>query len=261
MDDALVTAKSIVEACVPGAVAAIHDTGGTSQYDLHITMPDGTEAAMEVTRAADPVHLSTSHEVTNLAKGGQFIDATKCRKDWYVIPVAGARIKTIRSLVDEYLAAVEADGVERFFAYTDAPKYQSVKRILVDLGIEAGWVQRWKRSPQIGISVPGIGPIVSNSDAGLVAALHEASKTDNRRKLQLAGSLQRHLFVEIDHSRLDAWLALNERTLAEDVVLLPEPITHLWIAARTRTQSEYVIVRVESGSSPERPLRVTLSSM
>jgi hypothetical protein len=258
MHDPMDIAAGVLQQCVPGAVVTLHDTGGNAQYDYQVELPAGEEIAVEVTRAADPTHISTSYEVLSVNKGGQFIRADRCSKDWYVIPIVGARIGLIRQEVDAYLASIEQAGIERFFAYTDAAESAEVRSILEDLGVEAGWVASWKTSPQICIALPGLGPEIVDSTSAINAALVEANKPDNQRKLSASGCAQRHLFVFMDHSFFGGWMAMNDHLPPEVPVSLPAAITHLWIAASTRTSGEYVVWKAVAGDVPELLERVMI---
>lgn len=104
--------------------------------------------------------------------------ARKCSDGWWVHPLPGANTTKIRTRVDDYLAAIEAEGRHRFSAWADANTSSAVARILRDLWIQARDVMQWKTPNRIGIAFP--------SQGGCASAEHvrraieaEANKDDN----------------------------------------------------------------------------------
>ena len=100
-----------------------------SVHDFDLPYPDGRTVAMEVTASVDQTGEETNAAILDKKKGGPAVKTKLCRKDWYIHPEPTASINKIRDKADEYLAAVESDGMERFFGPIDHCTYPSVQRI------------------------------------------------------------------------------------------------------------------------------------
>jgi hypothetical protein len=166
---------------------------------------------------------------------------------WWVHPLPGADTTKIRTHVDEYLAALEAQGHHRFCAWEDVNPSSAVTRILQELRIQAGEVMRWKTPNCIGIAFP--------SQGGLISAEHvqraiEAAVNNKRQKLAAAkvdgtDVDERHLFVYIDPRNYLPWKALVQEHPPQQGPSLPPEITYVWAATRTPSADEFVVWKAE----------------
>jgi hypothetical protein len=238
-------AKSILEAVLPGPRARYVEDQSAGQHDFDLEYTDGRTVPLEVTAAADANIERTYAAIKDARKGGNCIQRTRSGVGWFIHPRADANINAIRENADEYLVAIEADGLNQFFAYTDAESSPAVWRILEDLGIESGRVMQWKHPGEIRMALPGGGGLV-DPHLVVVAVETEAWKVDNRRKLSSLAS-ERHLFVEIDPNNARAWVAIRDEVPPNAIASLPDEITHMWIAAYTGNADWYVVWHAPRG--------------
>jgi len=213
-----------------------------STHDFDLEYPDGRVVPLEVTEST---YQQIEHTIAKIRKRRYFVAAKHCQKGWIVHPTANADIESICAHVDSYLAAIEASGREKFSAYADATELPAVNKILQDLRIEAGTVVEWKTPGRICIVPPGHSASLNAEHVQRSIEL-EANKDDNRRKLGIATQSEHHLFVLIRHRNYAAWLAINDADPPCTIPALPKEITHVWAAARTRTQDEFVVWRASS---------------
>lgn len=233
MDLAEKIAKSVVEELIPRARMRFREQQHDGSHDFDLILPDNTTAALEVTASKD-FPLERTNAAIRLEKhGGHFIPTVKCQNDWSIDPLPNARINRVRAEADDYLAGIEADGLDQFFYNTDGGRYDSVRRICEDLSIEAGNVTQWKNPGQICISSPGGGGYKSHKVAEQ-AVLAEADKQDNRAKLRKAGTTERHLFVLVDQGYYLPWVSLVDGDPPCSSLNLPAEVTHVWAAGIAR---------------------------
>lgn len=162
-----------------------------------------------------------------------------CRKDWWIQIEPGADIREIRSKADKYLAAIEAERVERFFGPIDW-RTPSVGRIYRDLRVYSGSVQRWKDPGNIWIDLcGGCGPLTAR--AAIDAALLEACKSDNRKKLAAANKDSRLLVIYVDPANYLPWKALVDSDPPAESPRLPIEITDIWAFTEARSGNEYTV--------------------
>ena len=184
MDLAEKIAKSVVEELIPRARMRFREQQHDGSHDFDLILPDNTTAALEVTASKDFELEKTKAAIRRDKNGGYFIPTVKCQNDWSIDPLPDAHINRVRAEADDYLARIEADGLDQFFYDTDGGRYDSVRRICEDLSIEAGSVTQWKNPGQICISSPGGGGCKSHKVAER-AVMSEADKNDNRTKLAM----------------------------------------------------------------------------
>jgi len=225
-----------------------HDDQSTGIYDFDLQYLDGTVAAVEVTVSTSEQLERTAAAILDRRKGRTFVPAKKSRNGWWVHPMRGAKIDRIRANVDEYLAAIEAEGHTRFFAYRDAASSPSIARILYDLGIEGGDVIKWKSPNCIRIALPAVGGLVS-AESVEQALEAEATKEDNRRKLAASGCNKRHLFVYINRQNFLPWVALVDEGPPPRSPTLPIEITDVWAVTHTRSPAEVIVWKTETGKN------------
>jgi len=156
-----------------------------------------------------------------------------------------ASIKKIRTEVEKYLVAIEAEGRKSFNSFIDGSGSPAVTAIFKDLAIEAGNVIKWK-SPAIGIATPGGGGLV---DPDLVnkAVEMEAFKNDNRRKLGNTETSERHLFVYLTPIKHVVWVAVRKGMLPLSGPKLPPEITHVWLVTWIGHGRWHTVWRAQQG--------------
>ena len=224
-----------------------HTDQSAGSHDFDLEYSDRAQAALEVTISTNQSREATVAAISDVRKGGAFIKANLCRKDWWVHPAPNANINRIRAQVDEYLAAIEADGLDRFIGPVDSDAYLSVERIYTDLLIEGGSVMKWKNPGRIGISYPGDGGFVVPENLQK-AIEREALKGDNRRKLGSAGTAERHLFVYISSQNFLAWAALTDGDMPDNTPQLPDEITDVWAVTGAGQKDKYIVWRASKGA-------------
>lgn len=233
--DSEATAKAIVEAMMVGARLEYRQHQSAGQYDFDLQKPDGSVVPLEVTASVDRNLVET---MAALESQGYLAPRRLCSRDWVVHPTATADIRKIHRRVDQALAAVEAEGLERFFAAIDAADSPAV-RALYSIGIEMGGPFPMKK-PGIFIATPsGDGGLVTHESVQ-VAIAKELQRPDNRRKLGGAGKNERHLFVLIGMQNFLPWIGLTDCAPPTEPPNLPEEITHVWAAGPTRTPRNFV---------------------
>lgn len=235
-------AKMVVEQVIPDGTVRYHTEQSGGQHDFDFTYSDGVTVPMEVTAATDCQMSETIAAIESRRNGGRFIKASACQNGWLVHPLPDANINRLRAQIDVFLARIEAAGLSRFVAWTDAAECDAVRAILTELRVEAGSVFDWKTGRQIGIGTPGLGGRVT-ADHVLRAVEREASKHDNRVKLGRPGAREAHLVVCIASRNFLPWISLVDGTPPSSGPSLPSEITDVWAIARTRTSGEAVVWR------------------
>jgi hypothetical protein len=208
------------------------------EHDYDLILAKGNQAILEVTEMTSPVWRAMSSELAR----GRTVPRVLCQKDWRVAPEFGAHIPHIRRYVDVYLAAIEKEGIERFFISEAALRVPAVHQIRQDLRIAAGGVVSSVR-PGISLAFPVRGGLISDNVV-VNAARDAAWKDDNRRKLGAGVNGERHLFVWVDRGAGAPWVSMTER-LPETPIVLPEEVTHLWLATTLAGGNEYLVWRTE----------------
>jgi hypothetical protein len=218
-------AKHVIEMIHEGARAEFRGQQSHGEYDFDLTYGNGDVAAVEVTK-------STIQELELMLRkiGREFVLASACRNSWMVDALPSARIRLILKKVDHYLSAIEAEGMNEFFAPHDTMS-ESVSRILADLQINEGRILELPVPARIWVTCPSEkGSIVDAND--LQRAIEaEATKGDNKRKLAKSQHPERHLFVYVDQLNCGPWQAMINRCIPEQPPMLPAEITHVWAAA------------------------------
>jgi hypothetical protein len=257
MDECEVLAKAVIEQVIPGSSMKFRREQAHGSYDFDLLYPGGRLAAVEVTAAKDEHIEGAVAAILDKRKGGAFVPRHRCGNDWIVHPISEARINTIRSQIDSYLAEVEAEGKDHFFAYFDLHESPAVRRIFEDLHIEAGNVIKWK-TPGIGIALPGQGTVLDPREVD-DAIMQEAQKRDNRRKLREAEHAERHLFICIDPRFYAPWYAISKGKPSGLPMRLPKEVDVVWAAATTRSSGLYAVWRAERNQAWNmlEPLKVT----
>jgi hypothetical protein len=224
MNHAETLAKTVIETILPNSKMSFREDQSQGGHDYDLYLSDGRICAVEVTASVDQIAEQTRVAILDSKKGKFTIMRVLCKKDWLIHPTSGASINLIRRRVDEYLSAIEMDGIERFFSATDP--HPSVKRILLELGIESGAAFEFKERGHM-LSLPGEGGAVGPQRV-FEAVKREAFKIDNRSKLQKAGTEERHLAVYIDQGNFLPWHSLISFSPQPVPPDLPAEITHIW---------------------------------
>jgi hypothetical protein len=247
MDHAEQVARRVLEATIIGSRMVYRSDQSLGVHDFDLHYPDGRVVPVEVTASVDEALERTNAAITDRKKGGSAIKTKLCKKDWYIHPEPKANINQIRAKVDEYLAAIESEHIERFFSPTAASEHPSVERIYIDLGITGGSVIQWKDPGYIRLSPPGGGGSLS-ADTTIAAIRRETFKADNRRKLAAASGEEKHLAVYIFATNYLPWCALTDLEPAPELPELPPEITDIWAFSESRGDNEFSIWRAGSTS-------------
>ena len=153
MDHAETIAKRVLEAVLPGTRMTYRVDQSRGEHDFDLSYSDGSISAVEVTSSVDEAIEHAYARIRDTRKGGPMVKTKLCERDWLVRPALWADLRMVRAKVDQYLAAVEFAGIDRFWAPTDL--HPSVERIYQNLGVVSGSVfSHWKEPGQIGIMFP-----------------------------------------------------------------------------------------------------------
>ena len=148
-------AKNIIEQLIPGSLMQFQAFQSNSEHDFNLVYADGGTVPLEVTEATDGEWLKQSDWTLNQKYGRQFVVANRCKNTWIVHRFDGSDLKLIRKKVDQYLADIEAAGLQKFYFSTDYVCHPSVRAICEHLGIEAGRVFKTTRAPCIVLGLQG----------------------------------------------------------------------------------------------------------
>ena len=116
-------AKVFIESLIPGAVMHYREDQSTSTHDFDLEWKGELIAAVEVTTSTCKQRKEIEAAIRDQRKGGFFLRTKRCRKDWSVCPLPTANINKIRKELDQYLADIEADNLERFLSSRDSYEY------------------------------------------------------------------------------------------------------------------------------------------
>jgi hypothetical protein len=231
------TARSIVELALPGARLEFQPDQFSNQHDFNLELPNGSVVPLEVTQSVNFRLKSTQAALAQ--RGRNHVPRILCRNDWFVWPTLYANINKIHDHVDRMLADIEDEGIVEFFAMADASGSRAVWRILSELGIEVGRATRLRR-PGIHVGSPSADGGLVTSESVQQAVAVEVAKPDNRLKFASSTAPERHLFVLIDSENFLPWISLLDCDPPATPPTLPTEITHVWAAARDRSQDQYV---------------------
>lgn len=251
-------AKAILEARVPGVDARFQDQQSHGEPDFALYRGAERIGVMEVTMSTSRALRANIAAVDQEKHGGPIIPRPEVNHGWRIYPLAGAPIKAkaiqeIREKVGSYLAAIEAEGLERF-SIQDVEDSIAVRGIFEALRIESG--SRHRTPGDVG-SVTLYHPMAPMTQTTPEHVLHavrtEMEKEDNRGKLRNASDLaERHLFIVIDPYHYGPWKALNDCEPPETGPDLADEVTHLWVAAVTYNSAEWIVWYAARGSRWQR---------
>lgn len=235
-------AKVVIEAVLPGTEMRFLAAQSNGEHDYDLRLGNGTIVPVEVTQCTD-----SSIEAALSALGQRrCVPAKLCALNWTVHPTKYAKIKLIRSKVDEYLAAVEQAGFRKFFAWIDLADSTEVRRIREDLSIEAGFGRD---------SENGVGSIIIASPTGemvrvesfprVLEAARQAVDRKSGKNFAQSTAAERHLLIYVSPLNYPVWVALLESPIPVDT----EPpsngsaITDVWVATQDRTAGQHIVWR------------------
>ena len=244
MDFSEKTAKTVLEAVLPGAKLTYKSQQSHGEYDFDLQYSGGRIGAVEATSSVDQRQMETAAAISSKKKSPE-IAAPECKKTWMIIPMQSANINAIRERVARHLAALEDAGINEFsvfevnesrqikeaglqeiFAEKIVP--QCVETICDQLMLQAGGVISTKGPPKIILGHPNYGGAVG-ADCAINAGKAEAWKQDIRKKLGAAPTDERHLVVFIDVTNGLAWTALADCDPPPTLPELPPEIDHIWL--------------------------------
>jgi len=179
-------------------------------------------------------------------KDRRFVRVHRCACDWCVQPLPDARIKAIRQKVDEYVAAIEQEGLARFCASIDATISPSVTRIFNNLWIYSGYTTVWKPPGRIGIDAP-IHVDMTRVDSRHVLRVIGNLALRKREQLAAVNAPERHLFIYLHPRNYPAWVSQLGSGIPSEPLTLPTEITDVWVAAPDRSEGLYVVRRFSAG--------------
>lgn len=231
-------AVRVVERLLAGSRMRFVETQSHGEHDFNLVLAAGDIVPLEVTEVASAEWRAMSAALDKT----RFIPRRLCQNDWRVTPEPGSNVKRLVAKLDASLAAIEAEGITKFFASRHASESSAVRRIWEDLGITAGGVLPTSR-PGISIGLPPRGGLISSRFA-IEAAEHAAWRDDNRRKLRSHASGRGDLFVWISDDHKDAWMGMTERSPTH-VPSLPEEVSCLWLATLTPGGAEFIVWRTD----------------
>lgn len=219
-----------------GARVKRRDTGAEqAMRDFDIVFPHGRRGALEVTQLTEQ---NMEAIMGALNKQGIDIETTVLARRWYVWlsmgdePFKGATIRDLRENVVGFLAALEDEGVSEFYSDPWLPSSRATKQLLSRFPLDGGTSSTMQEQPRVQILPPG-----TVGMAGAEALVKEiegvAWLRDNRRKLDVEGMDECHLFVWV-HPWMPAGVALDE-TAPDFEVDLPPEVSHLWVARNSST--------------------------
>jgi hypothetical protein len=221
------------------------------EHDFDLQHPDGHVSALEVTSSIDRTLEETHDAIIN--KGGPAIEADVCKNSWHIFPSRNARINRLRKEIDNYLAAIELAGIEKFWGPTDCRP--SVEAIYADLGVVSGSVVSWIKPGHILMALPGTCGAFGAISV-IEAAEREAFKADNRKKLGAAAGAERHLAIYV-RAASRPWVGRLDFEPPPDVPHLPPEVTNIWVFSEAHSEHKYVVWRA-SASWPWEKLELTL---
>lgn len=237
-----VWAEAMISTHLGLEVGQCDDGSQDGMYDLKITLPDGSHAAVEVTSSAD----ADSIETWKLMNGkGQAWIFPELRGGWLVTVHPTARVRKLRQLLPMFLGRLERTGITETGAWRDPKWVESVSKSLGVVTTHQSDTDR-PGSVYLTIELPAErsgGAVPSHGDSiaeWIGRFLHEPQQRDVLDKLRRSGATQRHAFVLLPGFTLAPWpvpylLMSDSMPLPRIIPELPPEITHIWIASTWNT--------------------------
>jgi hypothetical protein len=231
-------AKLILEAAIPGSVMTFRTEQSHMEYDFDLRYPNGEVAAVEATSSMDQTRMQTSARIFNKKKGGSHINPVSCKKSWRIYPLCN-EIRKIREKADEYLARLEAEGLEEFDIDRMHGSPECVRKICVDLNLRSGMVFG-STGVQPVISITGI--LGSSAvDATTATEAGEKEAEANKEKLGKAQTNERHIVVYIHQVNSSPFAAFTGLEPPSVLPNLPDEITHIWLVTEYEKVDRFVV--------------------
>jgi hypothetical protein len=233
---------------VLGGTFAIHDTGGTAQYDVRISTPDDRTIALEETSYGSDDWKRTKARIFAEQGKGQHA-GENLRHRWWVVVREGADIKFMQPDLRAVLESLEAKGLREATNRYDGvdETLHHAASVLAGLGVNGVQVLQdapLDDEPRILLSPSKEWSGDSQSLTAAISAVFD--KRDNQPKLAVADADERHLYVRIED---DAAAAILSTGRWPPPPCPPDPegvIDVLWVASFL--DSAYVL-RTSPGSS------------
>lgn len=234
-----------IEEVIPGARMEFreeqHGDGGL-RHDFWLYRPDRDRAALEVTSVRDENRMRVGHKISEY---GRVIEAEYCNRSWAVWLNSDVRYLEIKESIDQRLAELEKQGIERVRPVRSVSDPSTVREVRSELSVDHAAASANERATaRLHLHIKGTGDYVH---AGKVSDAVETEAEKNRGKLDETGAVERHLFVYAMHTDAAA-SALTMSDPGEDSPNLPSEVTHVWAAAcRLVAYNEFVVWRARSG--------------
>ncbi len=259
-------AAAIVAAATAGTLHPLDRPPLQNVADYFLQLPGRAAGVLEVTSHGDPDRANLHAQ---LRKQGLSHLNPRLSKFWSAylppmplhqrgLPVKYADVLSKLPQIEQVLLSLERQERYATGAWEESVEADQLRHLGVSsvLGLNNG-------EPSINFLPPGDGG-GSGPSAVVAAALSEASKPDNQRKLERgpyperaggadheAASRARHLFVWMHPTRMLPFYALADRVLPTQPPALPGPLTDLWVGGDFR--SGEVVWHTDGGAWREVP--------
>lgn len=229
MRDTERVAKAVVEAELMRSRMIFNKDQSSGEHDFDLILAGGGRGVVEVTRAADEsIHRATA-AIFRGRSGGNPVMLPDCEGIWLIEVSPAASINRLRLELNDALADLERSGIDRFLE-SDLNLAGPTKRLTEELRVRGG--ARWRANGpgRAYLQVEGSADIIDPNRV-TSAVLEVAARADNQRKVTSQAAGERHLFVYVDDTLPDAWVALSASTPPAGGFELPAAFTHVWAAA------------------------------
>ncbi|HEU4562246.1 MAG TPA: hypothetical protein VFS20_30735 [Longimicrobium sp.] len=218
-----------------GRDVALHDDRTRpSMYDLRVGVADAPEIAIECVGAVDPVRVETWN--IGPANGPMLL---QLRSDWHVVLEPQARLKEVRTRLEQLLQRCEQLGMEGFVPIdfrmrrANNSLYSAFKALRIDS------VHRFEypSTGKVDLGMTGVGGSVDtlgHAVPGWIGDfLRAPQRADVLKKLRISGAQQCHVFVPVAFGgvpwAVESYLGSQINTLPPTAPDLPAPVTAAWI--------------------------------
>jgi len=221
----------------------VSQSSGEWDFDLIV---DSSISAVEVTQ-------STGERTEGLYAAIFGKDGTKssfprvlASTGWIVTVSNYSDIRQVRRSADALIAQLEAEGRTEFsVSDNDDMASSTVRTMWEELRITDAYRPAGIDFAEHEIAPPHYGAMLS-SDQVVAAVERETRKDDNRRKLAVASTQERHLFVHLSDLSYPAHEAMRSCGLPDVPVTLPSEITHVWVAAHFGMGDAHLLWRFDA---------------
>lgn len=247
-------AMSVLQTWFPASTVTFVQRQSHGEHDIELVHPDGRRGIVEVASIVNAENLETITAILH-RKRGDTLQARKSKGGWYIHPSNGAPINRLRVDIDSCLAKLEAAGIYSFDAHMLGVPPDLIAE-LERLGVVGGDVVDFIPRGTIKLGLPSDGGWLGTSIVN-DAVLDAATRADNLRKLSTGNAEERHIFVFLDSSSGAPYLALFLGDDLPQAPSVPQPITHVWVAAYLSTlQDAMVWQAIRSGGWTRHRVRI-----